>query len=143
MTLQIRPLVFDDFPAWLPLWIDNNEGHNDQNVTSQTWQRIIDKDEQVYGLGAFKDGEMIGILHYILHPTTGHMASACYMQDLFTKTEYRRSGTAKKLLLALQKEHQKQKWARIYWVADQKNVAAQKLYQSFGTKLDFSFHVLI
>ena len=41
------------------------------------------------------------------------------------------------------KEYKEEKWARIYWIADMNNAAAQKLYQSFGARINFSFHVLI
>ena len=143
MTLTVRPIQFDDFTDWLPLWIQNNQGQNNERVTAQTWQRITEQSENVFALGAFENKKLVGILHYILHPTTGHLSDACYMQDLFTDPAQRNKGIAKKMLQALYKEHKKQGWARIYWVAENDNAAAQRLYQSFGAKLDFSFHALI
>jgi len=143
MTLKVRPLEFTDFAAWLPLWTANNLGINDEKITAQTWQRLCDPDQTVYGFGAFEGKDLVGILHYILHPTTGHISHACYMQDLFTSENHRRKGIAKKLLRALLEEYRKQKWARIYWIAEQNNAAAQKLYEDFGKKLEFSFHVLV
>ncbi len=143
MTCIIRPLHLNEFSDWLPLWIENNQGQNDEKVTIQTWQRITSDQEHVYALGAFKAQKLIGILHYILHPTTGHLSQACYMQDLFTLPEERGKGVAKKMLQTLYKEHKRQDWSRIYWVAEQNNAAAQKLYESFGAKLDFSFHAII
>lgn len=143
MNITVRALQFEDFSDWLPLWIQNNQGQNNEAVTAQTWQRITDTRENVFALGAFEKDKMVGILHYILHPTTGHLSHACYMQDLFTDPNKRNKGIAKKMLQALHKEHKKQKWARIYWVAENDNVAAQTLYKEFGAKLDFSFHALI
>jgi ribosomal protein S18 acetylase RimI-like enzyme len=143
MALKIRALEFNDFTEWLPVWDANNEGHKNENVTAQTWQRLCDKDSPVCGLAAFEGDHIVGILHYILHPTTGHISHACYMQDLFTLPKHRKKGIAKKMLQALLQEHKKQKWARIYWVAKEDNAAAQKLYDGFGKKLDFSFHVLL
>ena len=35
-----------------------------------------------------------------------------------------------------------ERWARIYWLAEQKNPEAQALYNKLGVKLDFSLHVL-
>jgi RimJ/RimL family protein N-acetyltransferase len=33
-------------------------------------------------------------------------------------------------------------WARIYWLADGSNDAAQRLYKNLGVKLDFSLHIM-
>lgn len=85
---------------------------------------------------------MAGFVHYITHPVTGHIAPACYMQDLFVNTAFRRQGIARALVEALAKEAKAQNYARLYWLAETKNDAAQRLYKSLGLKLDFSFHVL-
>jgi ribosomal protein S18 acetylase RimI-like enzyme len=143
MTLTIRPLLFNDFPQWLPLWVENNQGENNKDVTTQTWQRMCEDAQPVHGLGAFEKDKLVGILHYILHPTTGSLAQACYMQDLFVPPKQRGKGIAKELLKELKKTHLREKWSRIYWVAEADNKAAQHLYKSFGSKLDFTFHVLI
>ena len=144
MSLTIRPFSSDDFTRWQELWDQNNLGQSKPDVTRETWRRLLDKDESVYGLGAYlEDGPLIAIMHYILHPVTGSLAPACYMQDLFTDPAYRGQGTARALLHALEKEYKEEKWARIYWIADMNNAAAQKLYQSFGARMNFSFHVLI
>lgn len=143
MAIDVRPLEFNDFSKWLPLWTENNQGQKNTDVTAQTWQRLHDKKSPINGLGAFENGQLVGILHYILHPVTGSLNYACYMQDLFTSPEHRQKGIAKKMLQTLYTEHKKRKWARIYWVAEHDNIAAQSLYENFGKKLDFSFHVLL
>lgn len=112
-------------------------------VTARTWQLICDDKAEVFGLGAFENDDLRGILHYVLHPTTGSLFPACYMQDLFTDPPYRSKGIAMALLKELKTRYHNEKWARIYWVAEENNIAAQKLYQKFGVKLDFTFHVLI
>lgn len=141
---DVRALSFDDFPSWLPLWIENNQGQNDEAVTSQTWQRLCDPASMVHGLGAFdEDGTLLGILHYILHPTTGSLHPACYMQDLFVTPAQRGKGVAKVLLAELERTHRREKWARIYWLAERYNPEAQALYKKFGVEIPFSVHVLI
>lgn len=139
---SIRPLLPDDFESWLTLWNANNQGHAKDDVTAETWRRINDPSSSVHGLGAFVDGKMAGFVHYITHPVTGHIAPACYMQDLFVNTAFRRQGIARALVEALAKEAKAQNYARLYWLAETKNDAAQRLYKSLGLKLDFSFHVL-
>ena len=138
----IRAYKEEDFPDWLVLWNANNRGKCEAEITSETWRRLLDADSPVYGLGAWVDGRMAGICHYIIHPTTGAIEPVCYMQDLFVDPAFRRRGLARTMLEELEAEGRRQKWKRIYWLAESKNEAAKKLYENIGLKLDFSFHVL-
>ena len=139
---NIRPLLDKDYNEWLTLWNDNNQGHSNDEVTKQTWSRLTSSNEQVFGLGAFEDDALVGLLHYILHPVTGHIKPVCYMQDLYVDETKRRKGIAKLLIADLAKRGQEQAWPRIYWLAEENNIAAQKLYKNLGLKLNFSLHVL-
>ena len=98
MPLKIRAIENRDFPDWLPLWDGNNLGVRDEAVTSETWSRLIDPDSHVHGLIAEKDGQLIGLVHYITHPTTGSLNDVCYMQDVYVDPAFRRKGIAKKLI---------------------------------------------
>lgn len=140
-VVKIRPLEPNDFPEWLPLWDGNNLGHRNEEVTTETWARLTDPASQVNGLGAFDGGTMVGLVHYIIHPTTGYIEHVCYMQDVWVDPERRGQGIAKKLVQALVKIGNKEKWARMHWFAENNNEAAQALYKNLGVKLDFSLHV--
>lgn len=102
----------------------------------------MNKNFSVYGLASFEGDQLTGFLHYILHPVTGHIEPVCYMQDVFVAPPYRGKGTAKQLIEALSELGKKEGWARLYWMAEQNNIAAQKLYRDIGVRLNFSFHVL-
>ncbi len=143
MSLKIRPPENRDFPDWLPLWDGNNLGHRDEKVTSETWTRLTDPEFPVYGLLAEKDARLVGLLHYVVHPTTGNIKPVCYMQDVYVDPEFRRNGIARKLIeeLAAQAKAHK-KWARMYWLAESDNEAAQSLYKTLGVKMDFTLHML-
>ena len=143
MALKIRNIENRDFPDWLPLWDGNNLGIRDEDVTTLTWSRLVDPSAPVHGLVAEKDGQLVGLLHFIVHPTTGNTLDVCYMQDVFVDPEFRLQGVARKLieeLMILGKTGKK--WARIYWLAEEKNVAAQELYKSLGTKMNFTLHMM-
>ena len=142
MGMIIRPFEKSDYKQWLPLW--NANGHNQvtQDVTNQTWQRLCDPNAPVNGYGAFIDGQLAGIMHYILHPITGDLNPACYMQDLYTAEDMRRKGIARALVERLGLEGKDQGWARIYWLAEANNEPVQNLYKTLGIKLNFTFHVL-
>ena len=138
----IRPLAMQDFPDWLPLWDGNNLGSRNEGVTRETWARLLDPDSPVYGLGAVMDGHMAGILHYVLHPTTGSIAPVCYMQDVYVDPDFRRRGVARSMVHALGQIGRRERWSRLYWLADAKNEAAQNLYKTLGVGLNFTLHVM-
>lgn len=138
----IRAISKDDYDQWLPLWQENCLHQIDDDVTHETWGRLCEKRSPVNGLGAFAGDELQAILHYVLHPTTGSMANACYMQDLFVAPSHRRTGLAKQLVWELADIGKKEGWSRIYWLAEKNNEAAQNLYKNLGIKLDFTLHIL-
>ena len=141
---MIRSLERKDYEAWLPLWNENCLHQISDDVTAETWRRLTNPKENVYGLGVFdNDEKLIGILHYILHPTTGFKEYACYMQDLFIEKSSRRQGLAKRLVWELDSIGKTEKWARIYWFAENNNVAVQNLYKNLGIPIEFSLHMLL
>jgi GNAT superfamily N-acetyltransferase len=142
MTSSIRPLTADDYGQWLALWDGNNLGQRDEAVTAHTWRRLTDPDSQVHGLCAEHNGKLTGLVHYILHPTTGSVAPVCYMQDVFVDPAHRQKGIARALVNEVAHIGRRAGWARMYWLAEADNLAAQKLYKSLGVKLDFTLHVL-
>ena len=142
MAVKIRSIAANDFPAWLPLWDGNNLGTRDEAVTAETWSRLNDPSSPAHGIVAEDKGKLVGMIQYVLHPTTGAINDACYMQDVYVDPAQRGKGVAKKLVQALAKEGRAQKWARLYWLAEADNEAAQALYKNLGVKLDFTFHIM-
>lgn len=141
-SLTIEPPKAADYDGWLMLWDANNQGLRNEEVTAETWRRLNDPDSPVCGLVARVNGHVAGLVHYILHPTTGHIAPVCYMQDVFVAPLFRRQGIARCMIEELAMTGRKKKWARLYWLAESSNEAAQQLYRDFGVKLNFSLHVM-
>lgn len=138
----IKPLEKSDYKNWLPLWNANCHHKVTQDVTNQTWQRICDPQSDIGGLAAHVDDKLAGIVHYVLHPVTGHLKPAAYMQDVFVAEDMRRQGIARALIEHLALEGKQEGWARLYWLAEGSNVAAQNLYKTLGIKVDFTLHIL-
>ena len=143
MALKIRAIENRDFPDWLPLWDGNNQGTRDEAVTSETWSRLIDRNFPVFGLVAEKDAALVGLLHYVVHPTTGSLKDVCYMQDVYVEPAHRKGGIAKAMIEELVVIGKSQgDWARLYWLAEAENEAAQRLYQKIGAKMNFTLHMM-
>ena len=140
--MPVRPLEDTDYEGWLPVWLENMQHQVSEEVTSNTWEWICDSSSEVGGLAAFDGHTLCGILHYILHPTTGSLRPVCYMQDLFVLPAHRKKGCARNLLKCLSEKGMHDGWERIYWIADNNNDDAQALYKNIGIKLNFSMHVL-
>lgn len=140
--ISVAPLAAGDYEEWLPLWIGNNQGQFDEAVTETTWARLTDPASYVGGLAAWQGGKMAGLVHYILHPVTGHIQPVCYMQDVYVLPEYRRQGIARKMIGVLAAKGKEESWARLYWLAEAGNESAQALYKNMGVKLDFTLHVM-
>ncbi len=140
----VSALQESDYDQWLPLWQANMEHSVSDDVTAETWRRICDPDYPVGGLCARLEegGPARGICHFILHPTTGQMKPVCCMQDLYVDPAFRNKGVARALVTFLAAMGTTQDWARIYWLAESRNVPAQQLYASLGLKLDFTLHVM-
>lgn len=140
--IKIRPINSEDFPEWLALWNANNQGHKNEELTTTTWMRLNDPGAQVFGLVAESNSRLIGLLQYIVHPTTGSVAPVCYMQDVFVEPAQRKKGIARAMIKELERIGKCEKWARIYWLAEADNVAAQALYKTLGHKMNFTIHIL-
>ncbi len=140
--MDIHPLSRNDYDAWLPLWQENCLHQIADNITTETWRRLHNTKDTVYGLGAFEGDKLIGFLHYVLHPITGFIEPACYMQDLFIAENNRGQGIAKRLVWELESIGKNQNWARIYWFADKDNETVQKLYKNLGIEVNFGLHML-
>lgn len=142
-VVKIRPLQKLDYAGWLILWDGNNLGTRDAQVTAQTWGRLNDTQFPVHGLIAFENNQPVGLLHYVVHPTTGSLKDVCYMQDVYVDPAYRKKGIARAMIEELSRIGKlEQKWARIYWLAEANNEAAQRLYKNLGVRLDFTLHVI-
>ena len=83
-----------------------------------------------------------GIVHYILHPTTGSIQPVCYMQDVYIDPNYRRKGIGKRLVNEVTEIGKREKGTRMYWLTQFGNVEAKSMYENFGVKLDFTLYVL-
>src|ERR1700752_283520 len=131
-TVRVRDISPSDYQQWLPLWQGYNAFYGrsgstalPDEVTLATWKRFFAADEPVYALVAQLDRRLVGLAHYILHRSTVLLAPICYLQDLFTAPDQRRTGVARALIEAVYRRAQQLGSTRVSLQAPQTNLGGQ------------------
>src|SRR5690606_23191559 len=129
--VRVRPLVAEDRAQWEPLWqgyLTFYESSVPAEVTEATFGRLLD-DPVMHGLVATDaTGDLVGILHYIVHPTTWDTRPVCYLEDLFVAPQQRGTGAGRALIAALTGIGRDEGWSAIYWMTKADNAVARRLY---------------
>ncbi len=138
---EIRPLKADDYDQWLPLWLGYltfYEASVEDDVTAETWRRLLADDEQPYGLCAVApNGELQGIVHYLFHRVTWSIGDRCYLEDLFVSPEVRGGGMGKKLIEAVYAAADAHGADQTYWLTQDFNARARRLYDHVASVTPF------
>jgi GNAT superfamily N-acetyltransferase len=93
---------------------------------AQTWRRLLGP-EDLHGIGAWLDGQLLGIAHYLFHATFWS-ADYCYLQDLFVAESARGRGVARALISRTAELARERGATRLYWTTKQDNTTARALY---------------
>jgi GNAT superfamily N-acetyltransferase len=138
--LIVRPVAPADFAQWAPLW----EGYNrfyertlPAAITEMTWSRFFDAYEPVHALVAERDGQLLGLVHYLFHRSTIMIGPTCYLQDLFTSAAARGQGVGRALIEAVYARAREAGAPRVYWQTHETNATAMKLYDQVAERSGF------
>jgi GNAT superfamily N-acetyltransferase len=129
MTLHIAALLAHERSAWQPLargYMDFYKTEKSSADYDTAWSRLLRQDG-IHGLGARRDGELVGIAHYYFH-TAVWAAKVCYLQDLFVHPQQRGQGIARALIEAVADAARQAQAARYYWLTQESNATARLLY---------------
>jgi GNAT superfamily N-acetyltransferase len=103
--VHIRVVTERDFDQWKPLWDGYNAFYGragdtalPEHITRLAWSRFLEPSEPMHALVAEKDGQLLGLAHYLYHRSTTNPADSCYLQDLFTRKEARGMGVGQALI---------------------------------------------
>lgn len=142
--LLIRPIARSDYEAWLPLWDGYNSFYGRSGETALpdaisqlTWERFFDDREPVFALVAERNGQLIGLVHYIFHRATTLAEPICYLNDLFTSAKARGGGVGRALIEAVYEQARSAGGARVYWQTHETNQTAMRLYDQVADKSGF------
>jgi GNAT superfamily N-acetyltransferase len=138
--ITIRALSRTDRAQWEPLWqcyLTFYKTSLGDDVTDLTFARFFDEAEPMHALVAEREGEVVGIVHYIFHRSTWTKGPYCYLQDLFTRDDARGGGVGRKLIEAVYERAKAQGASRVYWLTQESNAAARALYDKLAERSGF------
>lgn len=138
--VDLRPLALADRAAWEPLWaayLAFYETSVPPETTELTWRRFHDPAEPMHALGAFVDGRLGGIVHYLYHRSTWTDGPYCYLQDLFTEEAMRGRGVGRALIEAVYARARAAGASRVYWLTQESNATARLLYDRVAERSGF------
>lgn len=139
--ITTRFLIEKDRPRWRVLWegyLTFYEARIDDANTAVLWERLLAPDADPRGLAALDDdGTMIGIVHYMFHPTCWTVRDKCYLQDLFVDPDYRVGGAGRALIEAVYEQARQKNASEVYWMTQHFNSVARVLYDRVGEVTPF------
>ena len=140
-TVTIRPLEPADKPHWAALWkayLEFYEASVAQEVYDTTFDRLCSRDTpDQNALLALVDGTPVGLVHYIYHPHNWRIEKVCYLQDLYADPSVRGTGVGRKLIEAVYAAADEAGCPSVYWLTQDFNAEARKLYDRIGTLTPF------
>ena len=136
----VSPFQPADFASWLPLWRGYQSFYRvdiPHDTTEETWRRMMDPDEPMWGALARVDGRVVGMVHWIFHRSCWTVGNNTYLQDLFVDPELRGGGVGRALIEHVYGEARRAGSPRVYWLTHETNAEAIRLYDRIAERSGF------
>lgn len=141
MTVIVRDLRAEDEPQWRKLWtgyLEFYETSVPEEVYQTYFQRLLGDDPQDYhGLVAERDGELVGLTHYLFHRHGWRIENIVYLQDLYVSKAARGTGAGRALIEAVYARADAAGCPSVYWLTQDFNTTARQLYDRIATETPF------
>ena len=145
MPALIRPLQPDDQDEWRRLWTGYLAFYQTtvpEAVYASTFARLLGSDPRDFSaLVAERDGQLLGLTHYLFHRHCWKIEDVCYLQDLYVAPEARGTGLGRALIEAVYVMARERGCAKVHWLTHESNVTAQSLYDQLAVNEGFIQYV--
>lgn len=139
--LVIRPLTPADEAEWRRMWTEYlafYETELPEEIYQSTFARLLGDDPQDFScLIAQHQGKPVGLTHFLYHRHGWKVENVCYLQDLWADADARGLGVGRALIEAVYAEADKAGAPSVYWLTQDFNENARKLYDRIGVLTDF------
>jgi GNAT superfamily N-acetyltransferase len=140
----IRPLQGGDEPEWRRLWtayLEFYEASVPETVYRSTFERILagnaGADGEFRGLLLEADAKPAGLVHYVFHRHCWRIDNVCYLQDLYVDPAFRGHGLGRALIEAVYARADDAGCPSVYWLTQDFNHTARRLYDRVGQLTPF------
>ena len=138
--ITVRSLTRADEPRWRSLWsayLAFYETEVPEEVYLTTFARLVSDDDPQVGLIAELDGHAVGLVHAIFHRHNWKIEDVCYLQDLYAEPKVRGKGIGRALIEAVYAVADRAGAPSVYWLTQEFNTEARKLYDRIGVLTPF------
>jgi GNAT superfamily N-acetyltransferase len=139
----VRRLRGEDRAQWAPLWTGYLEFYGawlQQEVYDAQFARLL-AGHPMLGLVAEVDGRIVGLCHLVFHAHGWRLEEATYLQDLFVAPEARGRHVGEALIEAAYAAADAQGAPYVYWLTNEANERARRLYDRVGRFTPFVRYV--
>ncbi|WP_227267913.1 GNAT family N-acetyltransferase [Roseobacter weihaiensis] len=137
----VRPLQASDKADWARLWqgyLAYYETTRPAELYDIYFDRLLGDDPQDYnGLIALVAGKPAGLTHYLFHRHGWSVENTCYLQDLYADPEVRGKGIGRALIEAVYNAADTAGAPTVYWLTQDFNATARRLYDRIGVTTPF------
>ena len=140
MAVAIRAIRADDYDDWHRLWtgyLAYYETTLADEIKKIAFDRLLATDTNVHGLLAELGGRSVGLVHYVYHDHMWRPEGVCYLQDLFADPDVRGQGVGRALIEAVYLAAENAGVPTVYWLTQDFNHVARKLYDRVGNLTPF------
>lgn len=141
MAVRVRRLEGRDHSAWLALfraYIAFYRASVPDDVVALTWRRLMGEAPEMLGLAAVDDEDQpVGFVIAVFHLSSWAESGYCYLEDLYVAPTARRHGAGQALIEAVYAAADERGVTRTYWVTEEGNETARKLYDRLATRAPY------
>ncbi len=136
-----RPLKASDREVWSRLWSEYLAFYETEvadEIYASTFARLLGDDPRDFNaIVAEVDGQVVGLTHYLFHRHAWKIEDVCYLQDLYVAPGLRGTGAGRALIEGVYNAADAAGAPTVYWLTQDFNAHARKLYDNIGTLTPF------
>lgn len=143
-AILVREIATSDRTEWERLWEGYLAFYGTRLPPEQyddAFAKLTDGAGRLHGRLAIRNGRAVGLAHVVFHPSTWTAGDYAYLQDLFVEAESRGSGVGRALMRGAGQAARLRGAARLYWLTQERNEGARRLYDRVGERTDFIHYV--